>query len=252
MISFSPEQLFLVTGATSGIGLATAHLLNSLGAAVVANGRDKDKLAKARESAANPDAFHPAAFDLMANIAEIPDFVSSLRQEYGKFSGFCSCAGIFQMDSLRTFQTDTADAMLAIHYKAPLLLAKTLADRRNNIGKGASIVFVAALGGVFFQAGLLSYGAAKAAMIGAAKSLGKELAPRGIRVNCVSPALVRTPMTEGDYAAFMGYDVIAEAEEKYPLGLGMPEDVAAAAVFLLSGKARWITGQNIILEGGAF
>lgn len=251
MISFNDEQKFLVTGAGSGIGMATALLLNSLGATVIGLGRRQEKLEEARTKATRPECFFCQPFDL-ANISAIPDLLSELRKQHGKLTGLCAAAGKFHMDALRNFEKATSDDMNLVNFQAPVILAKNFADRRNNIGAGAAIVFIAAFGGVLPQPGLLSYGAAKAALIAAAKSLSKELGPRQIRVNCISPAIVKTPMTEGDYASFMGYDVLAAEAPLYPFGLGMPEDIASVAVFLLSPASRWVTGQNLILDGGRF
>ena len=251
MISFTDAQKFLVTGAGSGIGQAVALLLNKLGATVLGIGRNIDKLQATRESCENSGSFFPYALDL-TDLEAIPAFFKQVRNEHGKLAGMCSAAGTFYMDSLRNFSPAKSGEMNIIHFEAPLCVARNFSDRRNCMGEGASLVFIAALGGVLPQPGLLSYGAAKAALIAAAKSLARELGPRKIRVNSISPALVRTPFTEGAYAEFMGYDVLAAEEPLYPLGIGEPGDVAGMAVFLLSSASRWLTGQNIIMDGGRF
>lgn len=252
MIFFERQQLFLVTGASSGIGLAVAQLLVKLGASVAAVGRSVQALEKAREQSVCPEAFHVCPRDLADSPEELSPWVQSMRQRWGKFSGLLSCAGLMYMDGLRNYSAAETAVAFNLHLHVPLLLAQALSDRRNCVGAGTSIVFIAAMGGVVPQVGLLSYGAAKAALIAAAKNLSKELGHRQIRVNCLSPALVRTPMTEGDYTNLMGYDVLATEEANYPLGLGQPEDVAHAAAFLLSPQARWISGQNMVLDGGRY
>lgn len=249
MISFKEEQLFLVSGASSGIGRATALLLNRMGASVIALGRNQDRLAEAKEAAHSPQRFHLHSVDLLQE-PDIRGLVTSLRKQYGKFSGFCSCAGTMFMDSLNNYDPQKAASVYMLHAQIPLMLTQSLADRRECTGAGTSIVFVAALGGVVVQPGLLSYGGAKAALISEEKCLSKELGKRKIRVNCVSPGLVRTAMTEGAYSSLMGYDVLAAEEANYPLGIGQAEDVASICVFLLSDAAKWISGQNIILDGG--
>lgn len=252
MISFQREQVFLVTGASSGIGRATALLLTELGASVAALGRNEARLEAVRQASACPEAVHLYPYDLTRDPDDLTRLVKTIREEHGKLSGLCSCAGIMYMDTLRGYERRQSAAVFTLHATVPLLLARAVTDRRNCVGAGTSLVFVAALGGVAPPAGLLSYGAAKAALIAAAKSLSRELGSRRIRVNCVSPALVRTPMTEKDYAGFMGHDVLAAEAANYPLGLGEPEDVAAAAVFLLSKRARWISGRNLVLDGGRY
>ena len=252
MISFSREQLFLVTGASSGIGRATALLLVSLGASVVAVGRDEQRLRETRDASAAPDAFHLYPRELLEDLQGIGAWVRGIREDHGKFSGLFSCAGAMYMDSLRDYNYENAQRTFSLHFHVPILLAQAIADRRNCIGAGTSLVFVSALGGVVPQAGLLTYGAAKAALISAAKNLSKELGKRKIRVNTISPALVKTPLTTKDYADFMGYDPLAVEAPQYPLGIGEPEEVAQAGIFLLSARASWITGQNIVLDGGRY
>ncbi len=252
MISFQREQLFLVTGASSGMGRATTLLLTELGASVAALGRSEAKLEAVRQASSCPEAVHIYPYDLTREPDDVTRLVNEIRERHGKLAGLCSCAGTMRMDSLRGYDRQQGTDMFTLHVAVPLLLARAVTDRRNCVGAGTSLVFIAALGGTVPQAGLLSYGAAKAALIAAAKSLSREVGSRQIRVNCVSPALVRTPMTERDYAGLMGYDVLAAEAPNYPLGVGEPEDVAAAAVFLLSDRARWISGRNLVLDGGRY
>lgn len=252
MISFDRSQLFLVTGASSGIGRAAARLLVDLGARVAAVGRSAARLEEARAGCSCPDAFLICPRDLTDRPEDLGAWVRGFREKWGKFHGLLSCAGQMHMDGLREYNRRQADAVITLHVHAPLMLAQAVTDRRNCLGAGTSLVFVAALGGVVPQTGLLSYGAAKAALIVAAKNLSKELGKRQIRVNTLSPALVRSPMTENEYTNLMGYDVLAAEAAHFPLGLGLPDDVAHAAIFLLSSCARWISGQNIVLDGGRY
>ncbi len=252
MISFSREQRFLVTGASSGIGRAVAQLLVALGATVLANARDPAKLETAKSASGAPEAFIVCPQDLTAPDLDFGLYVKNLRESHGKFSGFVSCAGMMYMDGLREYASAKASNVFALHLHAPVALAQAISDRRNCIGAGTSIVLVAALGGVIPQAGLLTYGAAKAALILASKNMAKELGKRRMRVNAISPALVRTSMTENDYAQQMGYDVLESEASQYPLGIGQPVDIAHATAFLLSDKSRWISGQNLIMDGGRY
>ncbi len=251
MIAFSPEQRILVTGASSGIGKAIALRLNSLGATVIANGRDAAKLATARDEAPHPERFQPEPLDLTADLDGLPQWVKTLRERHGKLHGLVPCAGVSLICPLREYTREKANALFDIHFHAPLLLAKGFADRRNNTGKGASIVFMASGGAVARAPGLSIYGGAKGALITAGGVLSRELAGQGLRVNTLAPAMVNTPMGEHFF------DFIApEAREKelaaYPLGIGEPDDVAGMAAFLLSEHGRWITGQTIVLDGGRY
>ena len=172
-----------------------------------------------------------------------------LRERYGKLSGLAHAAGATLTAPLREYELSTAHDLFDLLFHVPMLLAKGFADRRNNVGNGASMVFIGAAGAVAPVPSLLIYSSAKGALLTAARSISKELAPQGIRVNCISPGLVKTPM-QHEYADYLGVDVFAKVEQNYPLGLGEPEDIAAAAVYLLSARAKWITGQNMLLSGG--
>lgn len=249
MISFTAEQTILVTGASSGIGEAIALELNALGATVLASGRSRNKLEANKKRSAYPERFHCEPLDLIADLEALPLWVKELRERYGKLSGLAHAAGASLTSPLRNYDVSTAHALFDLLFHAPMLLAKGFADRRNNVGNGASIIFIAAAGAVVPNPSLLIYSAAKGALLTAARCISKELVPQGIRVNCVSPALVKTPM-QREYADLIGPDAFAEVEQSYPLGLGEPDDVAGAATYLLSSRAKWITGQNILLSGG--
>ena len=249
MISFTADQVILVTGAGSGIGEAIAFELNALGATVIANGRNREKLEAGKSSVVYPERFHVELRDLTADMESLPLWIKSLRERYGKLSGLAHAAGATLTAPLREFELPVAHGLFNLLFHAPMLLAKGFADRRNNTGKGAAMVFIGAAGAVVPVPSLLIYASAKGALLTATRGMSKELAPRGIRVNCVSPGLVKTAM-QREYANMLGPDAFAEAEQSYPLGLGEPEDIAAAAAYLLSSRAKWITGQNMLLSGG--
>lgn len=247
MSIFHAEQRIIVTGAGSGIGRATALLCNQRGATVIAVGRDMAKLEQARSEAAFPSAWHCESIDLVKQIEELPGWMSNLRQQYGKFRAIIHTAGESLMDSLQSSQLEQIRHQLEINTLVPFMLAKAFADRRNS-EKGGAMVFFSSVVAIRPTPGRLSYGAAKAALAAGMAAFSRELAGR-LRVNCISPALVDTPMTQADDAA-LGGTYLSEQAKRYPLGLGRPEDVASLAVFLVSEEARWITGQNYILDGG--
>lgn len=247
---FSTSWRILVTGASSGIGRSIALRLNRLGTTVLANGRDPARLEALREAACEPRRMLLLPRDLTRKMEDLPRWVGTLSTEHGKLSGLVCCAGIADPTSLQTYDLDAARRMYDCNVHAPLLLAQGFADRRHNVGAGSGMVFIASKAGVEPGRGQVAYAASKAALIAAARALSHELAPRGVRANCISPAAVVSRLTAGpDHAP--GMDAFLEQEApRYPLGLGEPKDVAALAVFLLSDEARWITGQNYILDGG--
>ncbi|MCL1925507.1 MAG: SDR family oxidoreductase [Syntrophorhabdaceae bacterium] len=251
MISFNADQRILVTGASSGIGEAIALELNALGATVIANGRNREKLEAGKARAAHPEQFHVEPMDLTADMKSLTLWIKSLRERHGKLSGLVCCAGHAGIMPLREYSRDIAGRLFDIHFHVPLLLAKGFADRRNNVGAGSSIVFFSSAAAIAKEAGLAAYGGAKAALMAATAVLSKELAPQKIRVNALAPAVVRTPMGES-YLSFLSDEAREKELASYPLGLGEPEDAAKMAVFMLSDAGRWITGQTIVMDGGRY
>ena len=242
MISFDKEQYFVVTGASSGIGEGVALLLNELGATVVAIARREDRLNKLKEKSKKPKNMFIEVKDLTADIERLPIYIKSLREKYGKFQGMACCAGLGGIHPLRSVDMETMQKIFAINYFAPVFMTKGFADKRNNNGKGSAIVCIASSGGIRCDPGMTCYAGSKGALIATMQSIARELAPSGLRVNCVSPTLIQTDMADETSKQF--------AEGKYPLGLGEVSDVANMIVYLLSDKAKWITAQNYIIDCG--
>lgn len=250
LVSFSPEQRILVTGASSGIGAAIARRLNALGATVIASGRDQDRLEAMRLSCHAPERIFIESRDLTREMATLPHWVRELALQYGKLHGLvCSAGRAFPMP-LQLLDFEQSNALFELNYFAPMLLTQGFCDRRNNSGKGASILFMASVAATLPQRAQALYAGSKAALVESAKCISLEQAPRGIRINCISPAEVVTPLFYGFNEALGETEPEKSIAKRYPLGLGQPEDVSALAAFLLSTSARWITGQNYSMDGG--
>lgn len=243
MYKFENSEVFIVTGASSGIGRSVALSLNESGATVIGIGRNQDRLDAVKNECPVPNRFNPISKDLTSNIEELPAFVSSLADKFGKLKGMALCAGItsvrpLQMDSLKTIK-DVFD----INYLVPVFMTKGFLNRRVNSGKGSAIVAIASTAGVYPTAGMTAYCGSKGALIASMKAVSKEALRHGIRINTISPAAVDTPMLP---------EVTRMNADIYPLGFGKPEDISSLVTYLLSHDARWITGQNYILDGGIF
>lgn len=247
---FSPEQHILITGASSGIGRACALLCNSLGASVIACGRNAERLRDAQAESACPARWHVEIGDLQANIADLPQWIAALRKKYGKLWGLIHAAGEGRLDSIASFELTEAMRHMELNFLVPMQLAKGFSDRRN-FAPGGAMIFLSSASAVYPEKGHCLYGAAKAALAAAMRAVSQEMAPRGLRVHCLAPGWIRTPMLEAAIA-HMGDGYAAREQERYPLGIGEPDDVAWMAAFLLSDKARWITGQNFVLGGGCY
>ncbi|WP_297825567.1 SDR family NAD(P)-dependent oxidoreductase [uncultured Desulfovibrio sp.] len=247
---FTADQTILVTGASSGIGRAIALECIARGARVLACGRNAQRLEQARQAACAPERWTSIQRDFLTDMKDIPHWVRGLAREHGKLWGLAHAAGEGLMDCLQVYGLERARRHFDINFHVPLLLAQGFCDRRAS-ARGGALLFVASASAVFPEKGHLLYGAAKAALAAAAKSISQEVAPRGMRVHCLSPGIVDTPM-EAAAEASMGAEYRQNQLQGYPLGFGRPEDVAVMAAFLLSGQAAWITGQNFVLAGGRY
>lgn len=245
MISFNREQFFIVTGASSGIGAGTTILLNEYGASVIAIARSKERLELVKSQCRNPENVYIEIRDLTKDIESLPKYIKELKEKYGKFSGLVYCAGIVEVKALQMLNLQEMKHLFDINYFAPVMMAKGFADRRNNIGAGASAVFISSLSSISCARGMATYSGAKAALISSIKSIAKECAPYKIRFNCISPSDIKTPMVLKDAADYM------KGKEKiYPMGYGEVDDVANMIIYLLSDKAKWIASQNYIVDCG--
>ena len=131
MISFQKEQIFIVTGASSGIGKATALLLNELGATVIAIARNTERLTQMKAECKYPENTYIEVKDLAENIDALPDYVKSLKEKYGKFSGMAYCAGITDVTPVSFIDFEKLQHIFLTDYFAPILFTKGIADKRN-------------------------------------------------------------------------------------------------------------------------
>lgn len=243
MISFDKEQKFIVTGASSGIGEEIALSLNKLGASVIGIGRDRGRLLKMQSKCEYPENVYIEIKDLAVNIDELPNYVKSLKEKYGKFQGLVYCAGASLIQPLKALDISDMQKNFEVNYFAPIFFTKGFADKRNNNGKNSSIIFISSASSMLSDKGHIIYAGSKAALTASVKSIARELASSEIRVNCLSPSDIQTPMTKNK---------INNDEYKYPFGYGEVSDVANFAVFLLSDSAKWITAQNYVIDCGSF
>ena len=244
MIFFTPEQRFIVTGASSGIGEGVALLLNELGATVIGIGRNKERLEGMKAKVRYPNNVFLEQKDLAEDIAGLPAYVKSLKDKYGKFQGLACCAGVSKITPLRAVEFLDVQAMFGINYFVPLFMAKGFVDRRVNNGGGSAVVCVASIGAVHCDPGMAVYDGSKGALISSMRAIAREVAAQGVRVNCVSPSLIETNMIDDVSRRY--------ADGKYPMGLGKVSDAANAIVYLLAPVSKWTTAQNYIVDCGAF
>lgn len=245
LCDFSGKTI-LVTGASGGIGSATAGLLSKLGARVILVARNKEKLEDIRSNLSGENHI-VVPFDFV-DVEEIPGFLSDTAQSYGLIDGLIHTAGIHQARPLRVLSAAKLEEIFKINVTSSLMLAKGF--RQKLVSKRpASMVLVASIVALVGESGITPYAASKGAVLAATKSLAIELAHESIRVNCILPGVVKTPMSDFLFEK-MGKEQVDKIRQLHPLGLGEPEDVANLAAFLLSDASRWMTGSGVVLDGG--
>lgn len=245
MSEFNPFSLqgktVLVTGASSGIGRAIATACSKMGAFVVATGRNSQKLETTMQALEGGE--HQM---IVADLTKTDD-VKALVSQLPKLDGVVHCAGIGHRLPAKLLTEAELDKVMNSNFKAAVMLQTELMNNKK-LNKASSIVFVASAAPQMPAFGNAAYTASKAAIIGYAKCLALELAPRAIRVNCICPAMVWTDliMQEG-----VGREELEQAQQKYPLKrYGQPEDVANLAIYLLSDASQWMTNSCIDITGG--
>lgn len=235
------DKMILVTGASSGIGRSIAIACANMGAVVFVNGRNLSRINETISLL--PGTNHKAVIGDLTSADAIEDIVKSLP----KLDGIVHCAGIGERTLCKSITEAELDRMMNINFKAPVLL-QTEILKQKRINKGSSIVFVASIAQESPAIGNALYSASKGALISYANCLGIELAPRKIRVNCISPAMVWTDLI---FKGGVTEEELLEDEKRYPLKrYGKPNDIANLAVYLLSDASTWMTGSNVKITGG--
>jgi len=239
-------QTFVVTGASSGIGRAVAQALASHGARVIANGRDAQRLAQTLESLEGSG--HAASEASHASADGAAAWLKELATANGALHGVFHAAGQEMLRPAQMVKDQHLDALLGPTLRAAFGIGRAAASR-NVLVDGGSLVMMSSVAGLRGQAGMTAYSASKAAIDGMVRSLACEFASRRVRVNSIAAAAVRTAMHDRLQGG-MTADSLEAYERRHPLGIGEPDDVAAAALFLLSPASRWITGTTLVVDGG--
>lgn len=247
MTSYNPFSLvgknILVTGGSSGIGRGVAIECSRMGASVIITGRNKERLDNTfAQLEGNNNK------EIIADLRRKDD-IDLLVSSIPMLDGVVHCAGIGDKTLCKTVKEEDLERVMSINFNSPVLLQARLLKGKK-ISPSSSIVFIASRAPFAPTIGNGLYSASKGALIAYAKVLSLELAPRGIRVNSICPAMVWTELIEKD-SILTGVDY-HEAEKKYPLKrYGNPKDVACLAVYLLSDASSWMTGSCIDITGGA-
>lgn len=249
-VMYNPLSLegkrIMVTGASSGLGRACAEMISRLGGEVLLVARNEERL---RETMARLEGsgHRLEVFDL-CNVEAIPGWMKTLTAAGKPFDGLVHSAGIQFTTPLKVMKLSEFERLMTINLTSSYFLAKGF-RQRGVCNAPASLVFLSSIAGLVGQPALSAYCTSKAALQGMTRSLAMELAREGIRVNCVSPGHVATEMAEG-IENTLNPEQLEEIVQLHPLGIGRAEDVAHSIAFLLAETGRWITGSNLVVDGG--
>jgi NAD(P)-dependent dehydrogenase (short-subunit alcohol dehydrogenase family) len=238
-------RTFLVTGASSGIGLASARVLAAGGARLVCTARDQLKLEQAVSQL--PGEGHLSLPFDAANENEVAAAGKTLRAAGRQLNGAVLCAGRHALRPLALSNAATFHESFASNTVSALLCTRMAVGLAPKIG--ASFVWLSSAAALIGNSGESAYAASKAALLAACRSVATELASRKIRVNAVAAGVVETPMSE-KWLNLLSPAQLEAIRTRHLLGFGTPEDVAAAIAFLISDDARWITGTCLTIDGG--
>lgn len=231
-----------ITGAGSGIGRATALQCAGLGATVYITDLNEATLA---ETLGMLEGEGHQMY--VANLTD-DEALLELVGKLPKLDGFVSNAGIIKTVLIKMSNKADVEKVMNINTIAPIRLTQILLQEKK-FNKEAALVYTSSMGGVFNGAiGNGLYGASKAALVGFVKSLALELAPRKIRVNTVNPGITQTNIYNN---TTITPEQLEEEMKRYPLGrYGRPDEIASAIVYLLSDATKWMTGTNLLIDGG--
>ena len=242
---FSLEgKTVLVTGASSGIGRATAIECSKLGATLVLTGRNENALQETKELLSDSNKEH---LMLVADL-RIEESCEKLVAQLPVLDGFVCNAGIGKMLPLQFYSLDVLNEVFQMNCFVPMLLLKLLVKKKK-LRNSSSVVFTASISGYNNVAPANGiYGTSKSALSTYMKYAALELAGKGIRCNAVQPGRINTPLISNRLLS--EEDVIKDIEQ-YPMKrYGKPEEVAFAIIYLLSDASAWVTGTNLVIDGG--
>lgn len=246
-MSYNPFTLLnkkvLITGASSGIGKATAIECSKMGAKVIITGRNDKRLKETFEQ------LEGEGHEQIVGDLSVQTFVEELVAMVSSLDGVVLCAGIAVVKPLLFSTQEEFHSIFDTNFFAPVELLRLLTKKKKLL-KGSSCVFIASIGGnKAWTPGNAMYGTSKAALKSVVNYFAVELAPKKIRVNGICPGMVETPLIKNE--AYSKDDVDAD-KALYPLGrYGYPEDIAYATIYLLSNASAWVTGSHFVIDGGA-
>jgi NAD(P)-dependent dehydrogenase (short-subunit alcohol dehydrogenase family) len=235
-------KVILITGASSGIGKSIAIECSKMEAQLIITARNQERLNDTLKLLEGNNHNQYMA-DLSTDSG-----IESLTGMLPKLDGIVHVAGIIKPKPFQFLNRDEIDEIMCINFFGPTLLTNLLI-RKKLINKNASLVFISSVSGTMCSfIGGSSYSASKGAINGMIKGMALDLASKQIRVNSIIPGMIETSIFKN---SAISEESLIEDRKKYPLGrYGRPEDIAYGAIYLLSDASTWITGSNLLIDGG--
>lgn len=240
------NRRYLVTGAASGIGRATSLLLSEMGAKVLLVDINEDGLLKVQSECQGETDI------LVLNLIDADSIRGAVKEKvtvFGKLNGFVHCAGLPYIAPLKVVNPEKTEKLYKLNTYAAIELAKVCSSKQVYAGEAGSFVLISSIYGIVGSAANVGYAMSKGAIVAITKSLAMELAGYGIRVNCVAPGFIKTPMAK-QVDGMMDENYDERLNALHPMGLGRSEDIANAILFLFSDMSKWITGAVLNVDGG--
>ncbi|MGN0666498.1 MAG: SDR family NAD(P)-dependent oxidoreductase [Huintestinicola sp.] len=236
------EKKIMITGASSGIGKAAARLAAECGASLVLCGRNEERLKETLDSLPSPDKHITIPFDV-TDTGKYEQVFRAAVSDGAKLSGMVHCAGIAEATPLRLMKYEDIRDIMDVNYTSFMLLTAFYSKKKYSCG--GSIVGISAANAHCPQQYMSVYAASKAAIEASVKTLAVELAKMDIRINCVVPGAVDTPMAER-----LDGEALGRITARHLLGMRSPEDIANFILFLLSDASAAVTGRTVFADGG--
>ncbi len=238
------NKKILITGASSGIGRATAILFSNLGAELIITGRNQEKLQDTFNKL-NTSSNHQM---ICADLGLISD-VKKIVTEMPSIDGFVHCCGKVLPIPVKFIKEEQLHDVMNVNYFSAVNIVSELLKQKK-INNSGSIAFISSVSTLHAYFGGAPYISSKAALEGYSKTLALELIPKKIRVNVLQPALVRTAIFDSTIDAAVDNDEMKKLISKYPLGIGEPDDIANALAYFISDASKWVTGTCLKMDGG--